>query len=288
MDYKAFINKENQRSCWWCGATELTGEHKFKKKDLERLYGKGVDFRTSDVNLIDYRSNKTSKRLQSAKSIFAQFEKSLCPNCNNSKSQPFDLAYDTLIEYYFANQEQITRDKFIDLSQCYGENWLDKKESLSKYIIKHIGCRLSEHNYLPFESTIDYLNGADSINHVKIILQIKQYNALEIPTIFKGPFILISHLQDRSEITSVCSWFTVKNITFNYIYEWDISNNKSSNLSNLPIGIVDFSTFPKKSFTINTKNLPFDFAQLIEELEFFPFTANIDELNIYNYFKNKI
>lgn len=287
MEPKEILKKKYQQSCWWCGSRELTGEHKFKKKDLERLYGKGTEFDKIGVSIIDYRSNKLAKKLQSSKSIFAQFEKSLCPQCNNSKSQPFDLAYDRLIEYYLKNEEEIKSEKYVDFFNIYGENWEEGKRNFSKYIMKHVGCRLSEAGLTPFESTIEYLDGFNQHNHLKIILQIKPFDILNISTLYKGPLIQISHEITKRSITSVCGWFTVKNITFNYIYEWDILGHYLNNSSKMPIEIVDYSTFLNRTFNLNIKNISTDFSKIIEALEFFPFIANRDEIKIYEYFRNK-
>lgn len=279
---KELPKKENLNSCWWCGSAELTGEHKFKRKDLERLYGKGVDFKKLCISIIDYRSNKSPKKLQSAKSIYAQFEKSLCPECNNSKSQPFDLAYDRMIEYYLENEELIKSKKSIDFSKVYGEKWKEGKENLFRYIMKHIGCRLSEIGFIPFQQTIEYLDGFTQHKNLKIVIQIKPYNVL-VQTLYKGPLIPISHKLNKKRITAVCGWFTVKNITFNYIYEWNVSDGFLGISSKVPIEIVDYSTLQNQSFRINPQTISTDFGNLIEMFEFFPFTANQDEIKIYNY-----
>jgi hypothetical protein len=288
MKSKEFLKKENPDSCWWCGATVLTGEHKFKKKDLERLYGKGEVFSKLGVSLIDYRSDKSPKKLQSARSIYAQFEKSLCQHCNNAKSQPFDFAYDCLIEYYLENEELIKSKRFIDFTCVYGENWEKEKENLLRYIMKHIGCRLSENCFIPFQSTIKYLNGNSQHKHLKVVIQIKPYNVLDIQTLFNGPLIPISHKLNKTKITAVCGWFTVKNITFNYIYEWNVLTNHLHFPNKTPIEVVDYSTLPKHSFHINKQTISTDFGNVIETLEFFPFTPEKDEIKIYNYFRNKI
>ena len=286
MAIEELSKKGNMNSCWWCGSTELTGEHKFKRKDLERLYGKGIDFNKLEVSLIDYRSEKPPKKLQSAKSIHAQFEKSLCSQCNNAKSQPFDLAYDRIIEYYLKNEELIKSKKLIDFSNVYGENWKEEKENLLRYIMKHIGCRLSELGFTPFQSTIDYLNGITQHKHLKLIIQIKPYDAF-VQTLYKGPLIPISHKLNRKKITAVCGWFTVKNISFNYIYEWNVMDSYLDISKKRSIEIVDYSALQNKSFSLNVQTLSTDFGRLIETLEFYPFRANQDEIKIYNYFRDK-
>ena len=283
---KKIIKKQNPESCWWCGCPDLSGEHKFKKKDLERLYGKEQDFKNLGISVINYRSNTVFKRLQSAKSDFAKFDKSLCSNCNNNRSQKFDLSYDELIEYYLRNEDEIKSTEEIDYSVVFGQSWKDKKINVERYLMKHIGCRLSDHGFLPFDSTIEFLNGCSQHKHLKIIIQIKPYDLQGITTLFKGPFIPISHSLNKQEITSFCGWFTMKNIAFNYIYEWNVSNQRLNISSKTPVETIDFSQI-KKSFIISSEAISFDFAKIIEELEYYPFKPKLDDLNLYYYFHAK-
>jgi len=37
----SLLEKADRTKCWWCGSSELTGEHKWKKTDIELIYPEG-------------------------------------------------------------------------------------------------------------------------------------------------------------------------------------------------------------------------------------------------------
>lgn len=105
------LNRDKSK-CWWCGSTDLSGEHKIKKTDLELLYGK-VYSNGNLVNHIKYGTEAKGKNIQSSSSNRVHFEKNLCKICNGTKSQRFDNAYQKFIEYYYHNRAQIKELKII-------------------------------------------------------------------------------------------------------------------------------------------------------------------------------
>lgn len=282
----AKINIDEKKLCWWCSQASLTGEHKFKKTDLDKIYGKGEVFKQLGISVIDYRSNTTPKKLQSSKSNFAKFEKSLCQNCNNAKSQKADFAYDKMIDYYLNNEGAIKNSGIIDFTKVYGTDWRLEKLNLYRYIMKHIGCRMFENNLRPFDGTIKYLDGDSNHNHLKVVIQIKPYNLLGIDTLYKSPFIPIVTNKILNDVFAVCGWFTMKNLSFNYLYEWNIDQEKSEESNSLCIDITDYSGFDS-IFEINETTMAKDYGRIIEALEFYPFIAQKEELEIYNYLKKK-
>ena len=152
--------------------------------------------------------------------------------------------------------------------------------------MKHVGCRMFENDLKPFDNTLKYLNGESANNHLKVIIQIKPYSLFGIDSLYKGPFISIVSDKLLNDVFAVCGWFTVKNLSFNYLYEWNINLENSISQNPLKIDVIDYSDF-EESFEIRKETLAEDYGNIVEALEFYPFKAMQDEFKIYEYFKNK-
>ncbi|MGN6556422.1 MAG: hypothetical protein ACTHLH_00220 [Solirubrobacterales bacterium] len=128
--------------CYWCQERDADSrEHMFKRSDLIREHGRG-ELRAGRT-LVAYRGEKTSEH-RSTKNDAFKFSASLCSYCNNARSQPFDRAYDCFIEWIFENEEKVIADRYIDLEEALGFEWLEVSNNVLRYFVKHICCRLAE------------------------------------------------------------------------------------------------------------------------------------------------
>jgi hypothetical protein len=122
--------------CWWCGAQADSREHKFKKTDLRRMWG--------DEHLI--HGGGDSERLaivRGANSSLVKFRANLCARCKNQRSQPFDLAYDQFAGYVWSHPGSLWFRRYVDMAKVYGDSWPSSVPNLARYIVKHVGCRMS-------------------------------------------------------------------------------------------------------------------------------------------------
>ena len=110
---------------------------------------------------------KREYRLNSPKSKYAKFERSLCNKCNNEKSQPFDLDYDRFISYYKENEDEIFKHRGLNFQDVFGIHWEESVENLKKYYVKHIGCRLAQSEFEILPDMIDYLNDKSELLSIK-------------------------------------------------------------------------------------------------------------------------
>lgn len=142
--------------CWWCGAPADSREHKWKKSELKAMYGlAGSD----SYPLLWVGEAGNARTVQGPDSDVVKFEKSLCQNCNNARSQPFDLAYDQWIGYLRANYEQIIESRITDLRDVSDGAENDFRLNLARYFAKHIGCRVADKAGKVPASLIAFLNG---------------------------------------------------------------------------------------------------------------------------------
>mgnify|MGYP000845164944 CR=1 FL=1 len=130
--------------CWICGNKADSAEHKYKKTDITRLYG-----RNFTGNEPIYVSNNQAKKPQGPNSSDFKYEKSLCQHCNNEFTQPFDRAYEIFIKWIFGNKDYITSKRIIDFSKIYGEKFAESQLNLFRYFAKAFGCELSGYSNPP-------------------------------------------------------------------------------------------------------------------------------------------
>lgn len=147
--------------CWWCGDAADSREHKWKKSEIKAMYGPAA---SESYPLMWFGDDSMPKAVQGPDSDLMKFEKSLCKDCNSSRSQPFDLAYDQWIEYITANYDHITEVRTVDLDDVAPGGEEEFRLNLAKYFAKHIGCRVADNAGRVPESLVRFLNGesADS------------------------------------------------------------------------------------------------------------------------------
>lgn len=159
-----------ESQCWWCGAAATSGEHKFKRSDLARAFGDGT-WRgpTAVAHVTDRVLSPQSSRAKGLK-----FEKSLCHACNTSRSQTFDRAYDTFADYVRGPGDHALETGTLDWVDVYGTDWQVHVELLTRYWVKHIGCRITDIGAAVSRELIDYLDGVAELKHVRMGFEIRE------------------------------------------------------------------------------------------------------------------
>ncbi len=150
-------SKQYNGRCWWCGKKADSREHKYKKTDIIREFGKGP-FQKELLRISGSRIGN-GKYVQGPNSNHLKYSSIICSSCNNDNSQQFDFSYTRLMDFLKANEEVIFQTRAFDLFEIFGENWKDEAENVIKYLIKHIGCRLAESNIEVSRDIVNYLNG---------------------------------------------------------------------------------------------------------------------------------
>lgn len=283
------LHKDKSR-CWWCGSTDLTGEHKYKKTELELLYEK-VYGKNNLVNHIKYKTESNGKNIQSSASDRVKFEKNICKLCNNTRSQKFDVAYEKFIDYYYQNRIQITESHVIDLEDVFGSSWEEGYLNVKRYIGKHVGCKLAENGLLPSKDLIGFLNNENKNHDLKILFQLKLYSFGQfddpIDSIFLGPANLINNsiFKLKDLVTSFSGWYSIANLTWNYLHEIGISKG-SANTKLINLQVVDYTGLDGTSFQIEEETLMKSWSQMLDKLEYHPFNGEERDIEHYLFLKN--
>src|SRR5690242_21431382 len=102
--------------CWICGGPADSAEHRFKKADIVRAYGRGpYGGDTGPVHI----SGDTRTHVQGPRSVAIKYEPSLCHRCNTARTQILDKTYDQLIDWVLANEVLVLRKRSIDFEERY-------------------------------------------------------------------------------------------------------------------------------------------------------------------------
>lgn len=127
--------------CWICGVPAETREHKIKKSLLVALHGKGP-YKGDDA-MVHVKDQKI-RDVQGPDSQRIKYSASLCADCNNRRTQPFDLAYHQFCEFVINNEADVLKHRVIDFHNVYGGTFECGQLNLFKYFVKMLGCHLSE------------------------------------------------------------------------------------------------------------------------------------------------
>jgi len=155
--------------CWWCGDVATTEEHRFKASTLRRVAR--LEDGTAEPSNIFKKSSDYAASLKSLKKgTQIRWHKNLCAHCNNTKSQPFDRAYDQFESFLVENFEEISVWERLDWQVVYGSDWKDRARNLARYFGKQLGCMLATYQLPVPKELIEFLNGSERCPSVCFML----------------------------------------------------------------------------------------------------------------------
>lgn len=127
--------------CWICEAKPADSrEHMILKSALKEILGKASE---KSIQRISYIEGKKNIPLKSHKNKHLTFDKSICEQCNNTLTQPYDAAFLELIRYLKSKKQTVIARNKLHLNSVYKKDDR-KKKNLALYIIKILGCLIKE------------------------------------------------------------------------------------------------------------------------------------------------
>jgi hypothetical protein len=145
--------------CWWCGAPADSREHRLKKSDLVREFGKPP---FTGLRTLTRVSGDDRHEFRGPDSGLVKFQPSICMRCNNTRSQPFDVAWDSFVGYLAKQEVEVLRDCSLDLEAIFGTDWAARAADVERYVVKHLICRVAEQRAGPIQlhrKLLDFLDG---------------------------------------------------------------------------------------------------------------------------------
>lgn len=157
--------------CWWCGALATTEEHRIKASTLRRI-GRAEDGTINPRNVFKMSSDYKRSLQTLNKGPQVRWRRNMCASCNNSKSQAFDLAYDTFESFLVAHFDELCDWTRIDWKDVYGKEWRTGSRNLARYFAKQLGCMLATYDLPVPDDILRFLDGANRCPSVRFELAI--------------------------------------------------------------------------------------------------------------------
>jgi len=203
-------------TCWICQAPADSAEHRIKKSDLVRVYGKGPY--VGGAAPAHVRNQKVTN-VQGPRSGRLKYPPSLCHKCNTTGTQPFDRAYDHFISWLYKNEPTVLGKRLINFEDVYGADFAAGQLNLFKYFVKSFGCRLRDSGQVVPPDLVDLLSKTQFRTALKITFAVNE-DILLFPDfdrdgfIGKGDFIALLSKSNPSIVNGYqwqehVSWFTV-------------------------------------------------------------------------------
>lgn len=149
--------------CWWCGEVADSREHRVKASQLRKM------FSTADHLMLSGKDGERPTRLNGVKAKPMLFPKVLCAKCNNSRSQPFDEAYDMFVQKIWDDPEYFRDRSEFDMVDIFPDD-PDGEAKLARYYLKNIGCRIAEIGFAVPSQIVEFMNGAAVMPNGVIVL----------------------------------------------------------------------------------------------------------------------
>ena len=127
--------------CWVCGNPADTDEHRRKRSDLVARYGTSWMPEQQPFVIRGDRSSRWT-RVQGPNDRKSVYKKMLCGWCNNTRTQPFDEAYQQFSGWILAAAAILHGKESIDFTEIYGNAHVEKTLDLMRYFAKSLGCRI--------------------------------------------------------------------------------------------------------------------------------------------------
>lgn len=108
-------------------------------------------------------------RLRGPNANAIKFPPSLCRNCNNARSAPFDEAYDTFTARIWVDPDHF-RGRWLNWRTIFDDDAELQTWNLCRYYVKNFACRIAETGFDVPTEMVAFLNGAAQMPRANIVL----------------------------------------------------------------------------------------------------------------------
>ena len=128
-----------KNKCWICLRPADSSEHRIKKSDMIRAFGRGGY--KGEYAPVHIREDVHTD-IQGPNSKTLKYSKSLCRYCNSTRTQPLDRAYDCFMDWVMDNEALVLDKRVIDFHDVYGSRMEVGQRNLFQYFAKSLGCKI--------------------------------------------------------------------------------------------------------------------------------------------------
>lgn len=208
--------------CPWCGSPASSSEHRHKRTDVVREFGRGP-YADADAVVIGRGGGSAGPireiDVRGPGSKELTWRDNLCARCNNKRSQPFDEAQTRFHELLRDTDAAILRARSVRLSDAYGSSWRDERDNLLRYYVKHVVCRVAHAGVLVTPDLTAYLDGGPLPRSLSFTAEIRK----DIAAMGGGGLWLgdLWHVVDQStgELTEISSFTGYRWFRLTWMYD---------------------------------------------------------------------
>jgi hypothetical protein len=120
-----------------------SGEHRFKASDIRAVAPRI----TPSAPVFLQRGRATNDRIGSSRANRLKFAKSICAECNGTRTQPYDFAWQRLLTYLLATWPAITRRGRFDLSKAFPGGTRAAALAVHLFFVKLFGCKIQDEGH---------------------------------------------------------------------------------------------------------------------------------------------
>jgi len=158
-----------KEKCWICGVNDAnSGEHMMKKSDLRDVFGNP----SQAAPFYFYRPGKEGRAVGSLKADILKSPAPMCAHCNNTRTQPHDLAWETMSGWFTSRRESFHKGDVVRGNRIFPYATRRKMRNVHLFFLKQLGCVIAEAkdqapiDLAPFSKAI-----MDSRAHPEVYLQ---------------------------------------------------------------------------------------------------------------------
>jgi hypothetical protein len=127
--------------CWICGApAATTREHRTKRSDLKSIAGKP----NQSSPIFFHTAQRMNRRVGSLDADVLKFSSRICGDCNSSRTQAHDEAWQHLSEYLRSRQPQIKIGERIAIAEIFPSDTQQSMVNVHLYLLKLFGCMVAD------------------------------------------------------------------------------------------------------------------------------------------------
>ncbi len=126
--------------CWICGEPATTGEHKAKRSDLRDVVPRSV---TQETPLY-YRDDKRKRTIGSLDSKVLKFPDKICEDCNTSRTQSHDRAWECLSTELRKRIPNLAPESYVRVNRIFRVDTSRQMLNVHLFFIKQFGLMILE------------------------------------------------------------------------------------------------------------------------------------------------
>ncbi|MBK9271276.1 MAG: hypothetical protein IPM48_06735 [Saprospiraceae bacterium] len=169
-------------------------------------------------------------------------------------------------EYVDLNFEKLHSQKLIDFEDIFGEQWMEEKRNLYRYIAKYAGCKIVAHaSQYDVKDLAEFILGKSFTETFKIEFQLKlgikylyDLSNNKLPNIYNSPILIFA---DDNDNFSYGGWTSYQWMSINWVLSKEIDKSKTTDFG-INLEPMSIQVFEPEHFTTEDR-----FSDAMDKLE---------------------